>query len=637
MRKCFSKPLYLTSLRRYWVSGALLSVIFILLVLAYHSSISYLSRNDAWRFPHQVTDSHRAGIALIDQSVIALIAFLITGAAILCAVLVFSYLHNKRGAVMMHAIPVKRETHFISAFLGGLTLLWGPIILGVSGFAVSQASVGAFNGASVGIMLALLLLWSLAAYSFTVLAGFLTGSILGQLSITALLAVLPPLVEFFFHQMLQTYLFGYAGGSMWVNDLIHPVSIFARLTWSARSWLPGGDPGTIPAGDWMGILFLLAYCAAAIAASLLLYRRRRLECAGDFIAVRGMRPVFRYGAALLTAIIFGMTGTEISGHGAAVGVGFSGWLPYSIAGGILGFFIAEMFIRKTVKVHRHWKGALLFTGCYVAVFLALFFDVFGYGSHVLPKDKVESIYLSNQPLPWTGSAEWMVEPLSYMFTGDNIDAALALQELIAKEGRRSTRQWHDRRLKPGEYSESIVVQLPYEASWFHLTATLANGQVVERRYFIMYDKSSAEWRETVAALHKAARPQKIERLRNVGREAQRLEISSYNYIYDWETVYHGRGGSIRGEDISEFIEALILDNRESPNWEEISYYNYNYTYDHYLSPHSFLHIRAVLDDRTYYGAGSITINVYHTDRNAIEWLIEREYIPKEADWFRVAG
>jgi hypothetical protein len=146
-----------------------------------------------------------------------------------------------------------------------------------------------------------------------------------------------------------------------------------------------------------------------------------------------MRNVFRYGSAFFFAFIFGQSVAVVAEESTML----SG---FSIFGGILGFFIAEMTIRKTIRVFRFFKGAILFTSIYLAVSLILIFDVFGYGSYVLPKDKVESIYLSEYSIPLEDTDAWKIKPLSYLFTGEKMDAALALQEYIAKEGKRSTRE-----------------------------------------------------------------------------------------------------------------------------------------------------------------------------------------------------
>jgi hypothetical protein len=621
MRKCFSKAIYLNTLRRYWVGGALLSVIFILVVLGYHSGNRFYTQEILGVMPQQ-DPVFNIGKALLDLT--PGLALSVAAAAVLCAVMVFSYLHNKRGAVMIHAVPVRREAHFVSSFLGGLTLLWGPVFLGAGGFAVVQASLGRFNAPSLGIMLMMLLLTSLGAYCLTVLAGFFTGSQLGQFSVLALILALPLMIEMFISQLAANYLFGYRGGFFptWINYHLHPAAPLGKLFGRAEEWLPRPaieHAGGLTPGDAGQIAVLLTWCAVFIAGSLLLYRRRRLECAGDLIAVRGMRPFYRYGAAFLAAYIFGMFGSAFVGDalfGRGGGMGGSGWLPYSIVGGVIGCFLAEMFIRRTVKVWRYWKGALVFTGCYILVILSLMFDIYGYGSYVLPKDRVESVYLSREEIPWPGSAEWFVEPRTYMFSGDDMEAALALQELIAKEGRKTSREGMNWTPPQGHWTENT--QFPFDMHYFSLHATLTNGRVVERNYQLYVPRDDAAWNEAIGALDEAARPQSLERLRNIGAAAWRLDFWT-NYLYDREDFYASHtAGSLRGRDKTDFIEALILDNDHAPHphWEN-RWRGYE--------PNGMIQVEAIFGRQ-----GSIPIRVWQSDRNAIEWLIANNHLPE--DW-----
>ena len=645
MRKCFSKQIYLTTLRRYWAGGALLAVLSVLLTLAYHSNVSnvrygqfgYMAETD------MVQKSWEAGQRLL-QAFVPVASVFGACAAIACAALVFSYLHGKRGSVMLHALPIRRETHFVSVFLGGLTLLWVPAIICAAGFAVVQMSLGLFCGTSVILALMLLLLATLAAYSFTAFAGFLAGSTFGQISVAGLLLGLPPLIEMFFYQLCRNFLFGFSGFTVTVNEYIHPVSVFYKLASRVSLWLPGSEESGLTAGVAGWLVFLLGYCAVFIAASLLLYRRRHLECAGDFIAVRGMRPVFRYGSAFLATYLFGTIGSLFHGRSVFFGSFYEGgvsggWLLYSIVGGILGFFIAEGFIRKTVKVHRHWKGALLFTGCYLAVFFALFFDVFGYGGYVLPKDKVESVYLSHNSMPWEGSAEWEIKPIPYLFTGEDMDAALALQELIAREGKSVTAEWRawtpDALGSPAPFAPDddklYMEPPPYQWRIFNLTATLTSGRTVVRNYQLYVPTGSAEWNAKIDALYEAAVPQRLEKLRNIGAAARRLEFTGYSW-HHYSRDYRPLDRTLYGRDIEAFIAELVKDNLEYTNWDSSMPFEAVYYDQSGPTPLAeFLYIDAVIGEAEprYHWANRISLVVRYSDDNALQWLMERNYLP---DW-----
>lgn len=640
MRKYFSKAVYLNTLRRFWAGALLIVLFFVMMAIGYGQMIAGDLLVNHEGSSDIAAVRNRAGAELLQDYLLASGIFL-AFAGVFCSILLFAYLHNKRAPVMLHALPVRREAHFCSVFLAGLTLLWGGALFGTIAFAVTQAGYGVFFGASVGWFLLMMLLCSLIAFSMTTLAAFLTGSSVGQFLLTALLAGLPLLLELFFNQLCASYLFGYSGATLSLNKMLHPIYLFGILAADAPSWLAGYYSDGISASQVGSIFMLFGYCLIAIALSLLLYRKRRLECAGDFVAVRGMRPVFRYGSAFFTAFLFGIYGQALHTYNNGPKMG---WMVFGILGGAIGFFIAEMFIRKTVKVWRHWKGAVLFGACYAALVFSMMFDVFGYGSYVLPKDQVESIYLSEYGSLHESNLHGRLLPILYQFTGDDMDAALALQEYIAKEGQRTTEEMND-------FAESLQSQstpIPafpsaesdtraeesespfdkYHWHMFFLEATLTNGKTVTRQYDLTLPTDDPEWNARIDALDEAVKPQMIERLCNLGTVARRLDFTVW-LSGNFDDMSTGKDRveqfSLYGDDVAGFISALVSDN--SPYWEYI-YSDRNWSQRSY----DFMRVDAELDDDGIgYTNDHIEMTVFADNENAIAWLREHGLLTQEME------
>ncbi len=631
MRKYYSKAVYLNTLRRFWAGALLIVLFFSMMAIDYGFGIETDLRNVYESSSDNIAMVRsRAGTDLLQDYLLASGIFL-AFAGVFCSILLFAYLHNKRAPVMLHALPVRREAHFCSVFLAGLTLLWGGVLFGTIAFGVAQVGYGVFFGASIGWFLLMMLLCSLIAFSMTTLAAFLTGSSVGQFLLTALLAGLPLLLELFFNQLCASYLFGYSGATLSPNKMLHPIYLFGILAADAPSWLAGYYSDGISASQVGSIFLLFGYCLIAIALSLFLYRRRRLECAGEFVAVRGMRPAFRYGSAFLAAFLFGIYGQAMHTYNSGPKMG---WMVFGILGGAIGFFVAEMFIRKTLKVWRHWKGAVLFGACYAALVFAMVFDVFGYGSYVLPEDRVESIYLSERGGIYRSDAYGKLSPIPYYFTGDDMDAALTLQEYIAKEGKRTTEEMND-------YADSLQSQstpipafpsaesIPrawleesespfdkYQRRTFYLEAKLTNGSTLIRQYSLNLPTDDPDWNARIDALNEAAEPQMIERLRDLGTAAQRLDFSVWVPSDDnWQEVF-----SLHRENLTGFINALISDN--TPYWERSLYGDiFQRTDQQFMRIDAWLDLQSLspINDR-------IEMLVYPDNENAIAWLREHGYL-----------
>lgn len=655
----FSGAIYLATLRRYWAGGALLTIILSLTALAFHYSYGYVSGLNATAEVRLLQKYYSAAVNLENPTALIFIVI----ASVICAALVFSFIHNKRGVVMMHSLPVRRDELFVSTFLGGLTLVWVPTLLYALFTALSQLSARVFVASSVFLWLMMTLLFSLLAFSLVAFAVQLTGSRFAVFTVAGLIIGLPVLLELFITMQFQQHLYGYVGnGFNSFNMAANPFIFMWFVLVNADRWITA-NPGEIliPTGDIIRICAIFAICILLIAVSLLLYKRRKLEMAGEFIAVKGMRPVFRYGGAFLGAFFL----MQISN-----GLDFGVPILFGLIGGTIGFIVAEMLIRKTVKVWRNLKGAALFAGCFLALIFLISIDIMGYETYSPPADKVESVRLGGSAASqWPNSQDrWSFGPIPYLFTEKaDIDAALEFhQELVTvrppsvsssySRGHYYGDVFYENWLEPNERNES-----------YWLEATLKNGRTVTRRYSVSIDRSS-RLGILADAIDNAANRQSVELLRNVGMEAKSIslgwngptmlgkeqleygwseeDLKRYNEdrLRDYERYPSLSTGEtlIRYEvpksDVSGFIGALIRDNQDDPRWHigwgwnverqriisgsvpqeragqsaSRRYSRYGYYNDRYYGNYDY--------------SPGLDIYVFDQDRNTINWLRDNGYL-----------
>ena len=127
--------------------------------------------------------------------------------------------------------------------------------------------------------------------------------------------------------------------------------------------------------------------------ALLLYRKRRMESVSDFVAIPVLKPVFRAcmgfgGAFLFAAVIFeNFFKNSVSGSAAA-------WVMavLLVIGACLGWLIAEMMIRRTVRAFPlPRKGLALICLICVMTVIAAETDVTGFEKRVPDPDKVDHV------------------------------------------------------------------------------------------------------------------------------------------------------------------------------------------------------------------------------------------------------
>ena len=132
-------------------------------------------------------------------------------------------------------------------------------------------------------------------------------------------------------------------------------------------------------GEYMPDILAIALVGVVMmAVAMLLYRRRNLECAGDFMSVRFLEPVF----LILYTAVFCAVFSEMA-------------TPYLIIGIALGFFTGMMLIKRTVRVFQ--PKVFLGAAVSIAVVLGSIFitdwDPFGIEDWVPDVDEVKSVTL----------------------------------------------------------------------------------------------------------------------------------------------------------------------------------------------------------------------------------------------------
>lgn len=236
------------------------------------------------------------------------------------AMLSFSHLTQSRATNGFHALPVRRETIFMTAYLTGLFCQLSTILvtflLGAAVSAPLHLSFWSVTGAAMGSAM----LEAVFFYSFAALCMMMTGQILAAYALAGL------------------------------------------------------------------VIALIA---------LLLYRTRKSEMTGSTVAFPWATPIFKYGVAFCTAVALGqflyyfLFGQYRSGGNDSL----PGTILCMVAAGLVGYFAAEMLIRKSFRVFRAGaKGAAIVALALVLLGVAMSFDLTGYEKHVPDESEIESVY-----------------------------------------------------------------------------------------------------------------------------------------------------------------------------------------------------------------------------------------------------
>lgn len=316
------------------------------------------------------------------------------------AMLSFSHLTQSRATNGFHALPMRRETIFLTAYLTGLfcqvSTILVTFLLGASVSAPLHLSFWGVTGAAMGSAM----LEAVFFYSFAVLCMMMTGQILAAPVFYFVGNILVPGMEYLLRNFAGNFLYGYSGHTDVTLDFLSPplymylrVDIASIETCESDSYYV-----TAYALEHRSLMILAVYALAGLVIALialLLYRTRKSEMTGSTVAFPWATPIFKYGVAFCTAVALGqLLYYFLFGRYRSSG---SDSLPGTIlcmaAAGLVGYFVAEMLIKKSFRVFRAGaKGAVIVSLALVLLGITMNFDLTGYEKRVPNESEIESAF-----------------------------------------------------------------------------------------------------------------------------------------------------------------------------------------------------------------------------------------------------
>ena len=318
---------------------------------------------------------------------------------ILAAMAVFGFLYNSRSCGMIASTPVRREAVFCSAYLAGaLPVIAANLLIAVLNWLFTLSS--GIEGACIFKMNAILF----AVNSMEFLIFFSIAAFIAML--TANIVALPVLylifnfvflgMEYVVRMLYGMFIFGYSDLPDCVLEFMSPlIYLFTRIGINVNI---STESAAVSLTNWSA---LLGYIIAAVVFSvtaLLLYRKRRMESAGDVIAVKSLRPVFKFCVTACAALCFGLLFfviistlfTSLSMSMLVLSAGL-------IIGAFIGYFASEMLLKKSFHVFKgNWKGFVITVIlCIVFAFVCVT-DLFGLSSQLPDIDDIEMIVCNRE-------------------------------------------------------------------------------------------------------------------------------------------------------------------------------------------------------------------------------------------------
>lgn len=318
--------------------------------------------------------------------------------AFLNAQLLFGDLFSSRLCNALHALPLRRETWFGSHVAAGMAFSvlpnFGAVLL-------------AYGMLDFGIGWPVMLLWLAAAtlqylcfFGIAVFCMMLSGNRLAAGLVYAIVNFLSLLVYWLLDSLYEPLLYGIRFPEQLFMDL-------SPVVWMGRENLVELQTERILdafgnfshmeirgmsllADGWMkqGVYSLVGVGMLALA--LVMYRKRNLECAGDFAAFKFAEPVLLITYTLSLGTILHLM-ADVTGAGVARYV-------FLLVGLMVGYFTGLMLLNRTARVFQSKRvlSFLVFGAVFLVTLVAAWVDPLGLTRWVPQAENVESVHLSSR-------------------------------------------------------------------------------------------------------------------------------------------------------------------------------------------------------------------------------------------------
>ncbi len=536
----FNKTLIRTDVRRYWPVLFAYTAVWMSLPLTQWTDAQFNELNAA------AQTQFFAGNTIYEMMPVAIGTAVVFGC--IMAMAMFSYLTNSRCVGLMHSLPVRRTTHFVSHVASALGMFVVANVFVALLTLLVQVLTGTAAPLDVLVWLAVVTMLDFIFFSLAVVCCMFTGWLLAVPVLYGVCNCIVWVTQMLLQSLGGVFYFGYVTAPP--SDAVVWCTPVMNLAGKINSWFYRSPEGAIPSAQleklyadtllprclgseaWQTLGIYTAAAVVLLVISWALYRRRASESAADPVAFRWAKPAFRYGIALLGGLALGLGLYSIlSVHSRGLQLPLL-LLCLVIMGGMT-YFAAAMMIDKSFKVFRHgWKGAVAVGVVLVAVCLVTKMDPTGVTNRIPAQEDVESVSLSASMDHYISSDQTCTDP-------EVIAAVLECHKAILTYGERAD----------------------YSHNWFgvYIHYNLKNGTTMHRTYQLGEEqiRNAPELKD---ALEQTLNQEEIRRARMTGR-TQPLTQGDHlwgGYVEIYEKDVHK---TLTAEEATAFYEALERDIR----------------------------------------------------------------------------
>ena len=401
--------------------------------------------------------------------------------AICVSMALYSYLFSTRSIYTIAALPIQRKTMYCTHYFSGILFCVLPMtFILASGFLINLA-LGHQVSLELLCLFAMSVLEFLFFFSFGTFCAMLTGHIVMLPALYVILNFTVVVMESIIRTILSSFVFGMGANTVTLEAFSPLVYLLTHCqTETICTVTPTFDTAGVyeyQFHHWNYLLILAAVGILFAAIGFFLYKKRRMEAAGDVIAVKALRPVFKYCFTIGCSCVIGLLIAQILlNRSVELGIYPVQVTICLLLGGFIGYFGAEMLLQKTLRVWKgHWLGFGVFSLCLLCFIFSMEWDIFGYERYVPERENIQSVTLS------CSNSEATIENENY------------ISDIV---------MWHQALVTDKAHQEAMTKADTDVYSWIlniNLVYHLENGKSVPREYRLVVNEE--EWNNENSIIH----------------------------------------------------------------------------------------------------------------------------------------
>ena len=295
------------------------------------------------------------------------------------------------------SLPIRRGCMFRTHLLAGLVMLLSAeaVIFGLA--VLIEATRFELVIEPLLIWLGILALETVVFYGIAVLCAMFTGHVVMLPCLYLLVNFIAVGFQLLVEAVLYMFVYGMSGMVDLPVDWLSPLVLFMRRTSVGHADLVRPISGTgaeVAIANFSGWIYPLVWAAFALLLLVCagqLYRRRRMESAGDTVAIPVLKPVLKYIVALFAGLAMPVGVYGMLLNVPAYRTQLAPFLLLTVLGAALGFVISEMVIRKSLRIPRTvWRGCAVTAAVCCLVVVGAKCDLTGYARRIPDTAQVKS-------------------------------------------------------------------------------------------------------------------------------------------------------------------------------------------------------------------------------------------------------